>query len=45
MGLEPAPAFDRWQDDLAMLRFDEAVFLPGSAIRDDATIGLRAMRA
>ena len=33
LGLEPAPAFDRWQDDLAMLRFDEAIFLPGSATR------------
>ena len=29
------PAFGAWQDDLAMLRFDDAVFLPGSAIRGD----------
>ena len=27
------PAFGAWQDDLAMLRFDDAVFLSGAAIR------------
>jgi len=42
-GREPAQAFDRWQDDLAMLRFDEAVYLPGSAIREEPT--LRAVGA
>jgi carbamoyl-phosphate synthase large subunit len=32
LGRRPQPA-DLWQDDLAMLRYDEAVFLPGAAIR------------
>ena len=26
-------SFDDWTDDLAMLRYDEAVFVPGSSIR------------
>lgn len=37
LGRTPEPAFDRWQDDLAMLRFDEAVYLPGSAIRQESS--------
>ena len=37
-GQVPEPAFDRWEDDLAMLRFDEAVYLPGSAIRGQRRI-------
>lgn len=28
------PYFDDWTDDLAMLRYDEAVFVPGSRIRE-----------
>lgn len=32
MGLRPEPVAD-WQDDLAMLRYDEAVFLPGADLR------------
>jgi carbamoyl-phosphate synthase large subunit len=35
LGRPVKPAFDRWQDDLAMLRFDEAVFLPGVEIREE----------
>ncbi|MCB9383281.1 MAG: ATP-grasp domain-containing protein [Bryobacterales bacterium] len=34
-GRTPEPAFDDWQDDLAMLRFDEAVYLPGAEIRGE----------
>ena len=30
---KPLPYFDGWTDDLAMLRFDEAVFVPASRIR------------
>jgi carbamoyl-phosphate synthase large subunit len=30
---KPVPRFDDWTDDLAMLRYDEAVFVPGSRIR------------
>lgn len=34
---QPIPAaMDDWQDDLAMLRFDDAVFLPGAMIREQA---------
>jgi carbamoyl-phosphate synthase large subunit len=34
---EPIPeAMDDWQDDLAMLRYDDAVFLPGAMIREQA---------
>lgn len=34
---EPIPeSMDDWQDDLAMLRFDDAVFLPGAMIREQA---------
>lgn len=32
-GLEPDPV-DDWQDDLAMLRYDDAVYLPGRSLRD-----------
>ncbi len=35
LGRRPRPVPD-WQDDLAMLRYDEAVFLPGSAVRATA---------
>ncbi|MBM4049614.1 MAG: ATP-grasp domain-containing protein [Planctomycetes bacterium] len=35
LGLEPAASFDGWQDDLAMLRYDQAVYLPGARIRED----------
>ena len=27
------PEFDNWTDDLAMLRYDEAIYLPGSQLR------------
>jgi carbamoyl-phosphate synthase large subunit len=30
---KPVPRFDDWTDDLAMLRYDEAVFVPGKRIR------------
>ena len=30
---KPLSYFDGWTDDLAMLRFDEAVFVPASRIR------------
>jgi carbamoyl-phosphate synthase large subunit len=30
---KPLPSFEDWTDDLAMLRYDEAVFLEGSTIR------------
>lgn len=34
LGLPLSASFDDWQDDLAMLRYDEAVYLPGSRIRE-----------
>ena len=34
LGGQPGPAFDDWLEDLAMLRYDDAVFVPGPAIRD-----------
>ncbi len=34
LGLPLTADFDAWQDDLAMLRFDDAVFVPGSRIRE-----------
>jgi len=30
---KPVPRFDNWTDDLAMLRYDDAVFVPGHRIR------------
>jgi carbamoyl-phosphate synthase large subunit len=33
LGRPMTAAFDGWQDDLAMLRFDDAIYLPGSEIR------------
>ncbi|MGI9069879.1 MAG: ATP-grasp domain-containing protein [Bryobacteraceae bacterium] len=33
LGLPARPVFEAWQDDLAMLRYDQAVFLPGTSIR------------
>lgn len=36
LGLQPTSSFDDWQDDLAMLRYDEAVFLPGREIQPKA---------
>lgn len=33
LGLPSSAAFDTWQDDLAMLRYDQAVFRPGAKIR------------
>lgn len=33
LGRPSTAEFDKWQDDLAMLRYDEAIFRPGSAIR------------
>jgi carbamoyl-phosphate synthase large subunit len=33
-------AFDQWEDDLAMLRYDSAIFLPGAAIRRSSGLGL-----
>ncbi len=44
-GRTPQPAFDQWQDDLAMLRFDEAVFLPGSAIQSTRDAAQRPARS
>lgn len=36
---EPIPEImDDWQDDLAMLRFDDAVFLPGAMIREQIAV-------
>lgn len=35
LGRRPEPVHE-WQDDLAMLRYDEAVFLPGAAVRQTA---------
>lgn len=35
LGRRPQAVAD-WQDDLAMLRYDEAVFLPGSVVRPNA---------
>jgi carbamoyl-phosphate synthase large subunit len=36
LDLPISASFDGWQDDLAMLRYDEAVYLPGSRIRTEA---------
>ena len=33
---------DEWQDDLAMLRYDEAVFLPGAAMRRGEEVAAEA---
>lgn len=34
LGIPSTAIFDEWQDDLAMLRYDCAVFRPGSVIRE-----------
>jgi len=36
LGMPSSASFDAWQDDLAMLRYDEAVFLPGRDIRHES---------
>lgn len=33
-GLPSSASFEDWEDDLAMLRYDEAVFLPGVQVRE-----------
>ena len=43
LGRRPRGVGD-WQDDLAMLRYDEAVFLPGTAIRPKAELAAEAAR-
>jgi carbamoyl-phosphate synthase large subunit len=34
LGKPTSASFDGWQDDVAMLRYDEAVFVPGARIRE-----------
>jgi carbamoyl-phosphate synthase large subunit len=36
LGLPSTAAFEEWEDDLAMLRYDHAVFLPAARIRPNA---------
>ena len=44
-GGEPSPAFDDWQADLAMLRYDAAVFVPGKSLREERYAERSGLRA
>jgi len=46
MGLEPCGPFDQWQDELLMLRYDQAVFLRNDFLADDGHVNsVRCVRS